>query len=123
MGQDPGFTDSLNQASKANLHALSTGGNPALSPNAQFQNTSDLYSKYTYPALQTYRNTNASAGGLAALSAGYPQSQTNAVNAGGTVASNLGGAVGDIFNPKSANPLMDAWAQLQKARIVGYKAA
>ncbi len=123
MDQDPGFLDSLNQASKANLYGLSTRGNPALNPTAQFQNMTDLYQRNAYPALQNYRNTNSAAGGLASIAAGAPAAQAAAVNAGGTVASNLGGAVGDIFNPKSVNPLMDAWAQLQKAGIVGYKAA
>ena len=103
MSSDPGYSDSLTQASKANLASLSTGGNPALSPNAQAANMLDLQQKTAYPALQNYRNTNSAAGGLSTFA---PASQTVASTGVGTQpnASQAIGtgiaAAGDIFNTK-----------------------
>lgn len=100
MSQDPGFTDALNQAGKASMHALSTFGNPAGSPNAWAQSQSDLYSKFAYPALQTYRNQNANAGGISALTTAAPQASTAAIGSQAGVYGAIGGGIADIFNPQ-----------------------
>ena len=79
MASDPGYTDALDQSAKATLHGLSTGGNPAGSPNAWAASLADLYGKTAYPALQQYRATNAATGGFgsfAGAGAGSP-GQTN----------------------------------------------
>ena len=102
MANDPGYTDALNQTSKSVLHGLSAQGNPADSPNAWAQSLSDIYQQTAYPALQNYRTTNATSGGLAsAFPAGVDannanlESQGDMWNAIGAGAS----AVNNIFNP------------------------
>lgn len=99
LSNDPGYQDAINAASKANLHALSLGGNPALSPNAQAQNLQDLYSRVSYPALQNYRNMNANAGGIASLQTAAPGAAGAGINAGSGVYNALGAGLNDIFNP------------------------
>ena len=96
MANDPGYTDALNQTSKSVLHGLSAQGNPADSPNAWAQSLSDIYQQTAYPALQNYRTTNATSGGLAsAFPAGVDannanlESQGNMWNAIGAGASSL----------------------------------
>jgi hypothetical protein len=120
MSSDPGYSDSLAQASKANLASLSTGGNPALSPNAQAANMLDLQQKTAYPALQNYRNTNSASGGMTSFA---PASQTTA-NAGVSTQPNASqavgtgiAAVGDIFNPKltAAQQYANVMAQFGKS--------
>lgn len=106
MGNDPGFTDSLNMASKANLYGLSSKGNPAGNPTAQAANMEDLFKKTAYPALQNYRGTNAAAGGFGTYAAAAPGAATNAIGAQGNAMAALGGATGDVFNPKQD------WSQL-----------
>jgi hypothetical protein len=114
MSNDPGFNDALNQASKATLHALSTGGNPAGSPNAWAAALNDLYQKQAYNALQEYRRMNAGAGGMAALTTAAPSAANNAITARGNVFGALGGAASDIFNPpRSLKQLLD---EIQKGR-------
>jgi hypothetical protein len=100
MANDPGYTDALNQASKATMHALSVNGNPVGSPNAWGRSLQDLYEKTAYPALNTYRNQNASTGGIASFSAAAPGAATGAINAEGNVFNAVGGGINDIFNPK-----------------------
>ena len=108
MANDPGYTDALNQTSKSVLHGLSAQGNPADSPNAWAQSLSDIYQQTAYPALQNYRTTNATAGGLAsAFPAGVDannanlESQGNMWNAIGAGASSLN----NIFN----TPAQSSW--------------
>lgn len=118
MGNDPGYLDALNQSSKANLYGLSRSvGNPALNPNAQLQNTQDLFQRTAYPALQQYRQGNASAGGLAQIAAGAPAAATAAINSGAGTWNAIGGAAADIFNPKM--PLDQAMATMQRAGVLG----
>lgn len=100
MANDPGYTDALNQASKASMHALSVNGNPVGSPNAWGRSLQDLYEKTAYPALQTFRNQNASTGGIASFSAAAPGAATGAIGAQGNVFNAIGGGINDIFNPK-----------------------
>jgi hypothetical protein len=104
MAADPGYTDALNQTTKATLHGLSVGGNPADSPNAWAKTLEDLNAKFAFPALQNYRSTNASAGGLSALTGAAPAASTGAINAGANVWNSLGAGAADIFSPpKSIN--------------------
>ena len=102
MEDDPGFKDAINQAAKATLHGLSVGGNPAGSPNAWAQSLSDLYQKSTYQALQNYRNQNASAGGMGALTSAAPSAAGNAVSQQGNVFNSIGAAANDIFSPRKS---------------------
>lgn len=99
MADDPGFLDAMNQAAKATLHGLSIHGNPAGSPNAWAKSLTDLFQQQAYRGLQDYRNMNAGAGGLAALTAAAPGAASNAIRSEGNVYSALGGAAADIFNP------------------------
>lgn len=115
MASDPGFTDALDQTTKATLHGLSVSGNPADSPNAWMQTLSDINSKFAFPALQEYRRLNAGTGGLASLTAAAPGAATAGVNAEGNVLNSLGGAAADIFNPPKS--LADL---LREARQAGY---
>tara|TARA_R110000868_G_scaffold19561_3_gene84209 strand:- start:771 stop:2330 length:1560 start_codon:yes stop_codon:yes gene_type:complete len=113
MAKDPGYMDSLNMASKSNLHALSTGGNPALSPNAQSQNMQDLFQKNAYPALQSYRSGNANAGGLATFNAAVPQLQTQAIGSNANMYNALGSGIADVFSPPKTSA--QTLAELLKA--------
>jgi hypothetical protein len=111
MASDPGYTDALNQASTATLHGLSTQGNPAGSPNAWARSLSDLYQKTAYPALQQYRNQNASTGGFGAFNTAAPGASANATNAGAGVYNAVGSGISDIFNPQPS--LADTLRQLR----------
>lgn len=113
MTQDPGYQDALDQTTKATLHGLSVNGNPAGSPNAWTQTLSDVNSKFAYPALQTYRNTNANAGGISTLGTAAPGADTNAVKAGQGVYDSLGAGAANIFNPPQR--LSDILTQLKQA--------
>lgn len=112
MGSDPGFTDALNQSAKGTMHALSaTGGaNPFGSPNAWGASLQDLFQKNAYPALQSYRNTNAVAGGVGNSSSVAPNIFGQAINADSQVGAGTAGAVGSIFNPPTS--LADILKQL-----------
>lgn len=115
MENDPGYQEALKQAAKATLHGLSIGGNPAGSPNAWAQSLTDLYQKTAYPALQNYRNQNASAGGMGALTAAAPAAASGSIAAQGNVFNGIGAAANDIFNPpKSLSQL------LREIRSAGY---
>lgn len=98
IASDPGYQDSLDQAAKAENHALSVNGNPAGSPNAQAQTLLDLQQKTAYPALQAYRNTNASSGGLATGAAAAPGLATSAINQNSTTLGDIGGAISAATN-------------------------
>jgi hypothetical protein len=99
MEDDPGYKEALEQAAKATLHGLSVGGNPAGSPNAWAQSLTDLYKNHSYRALQDYRNQNASAGGMGALTQAAPGAAGSAIASQGNVFNALGAAANDIFNP------------------------
>lgn len=124
MANDPGYTDALDQSSKATLHALSVNGNPAGSPNAWSQSLTDNYQKTAYPALQAYRNANATTGGFSSAGSGaatIPGIGTNlpagatagsgigtqagsntataAIGQSGTTMADLGGAARDVLAP------------------------
>lgn len=101
MANEPGYTDAINQASKATLHGLSTQGNPAGSPNAWAQSLQDLYSKTAYPALQTYRNQAANTGGIGTLTSAAPGAATGAITSQGNVYNAIGAGINDIFNPRT----------------------
>jgi predicted secreted protein len=103
MMNDPGYKDALDSVGKESAAAMSMHGNPADSPNAWKQTQLDVYNKVAYPALQGYRQTNASAGGLASFAAATPAADTAATgaqqniwNAGGSIANNL-------FSPPQTN--------------------
>ncbi len=115
MANDPGYTDALNQASKATLHGLSVQGNPAGSPNAWNQSMTDLYQKTAYPALQNYRNQNAATGGIASFSAAAPAAATGAIGAQGNVYNAIGGGLNDIFNPPKS--LAQQLAELKQSGL------
>ena len=101
MANDPGYTDALNQSSKATLHGLSAQGqgNPADNPNAWAQSLKDNYQQTAYPALQNYRTLNANAGGIASAAPAAIGFQDKAIqsNLAGTQA--IGSAANNIFNP------------------------
>ena len=101
MANDPGYTDALNQSSKATLHGLSAQGqgNPAENPNAWAQSLKDNYQQTAYPALQNYRTLNANAGGIASAAPAAIGFQKDAIqsNLAGTQA--IGSAANNIFNP------------------------
>lgn len=101
MANDPGYTDALNQSSKATLHGLSAQGqgNPADNPNAWAQSLKDNYQQTAYPALQNYRTLNANAGGIASAAPAAIGFQKDAIqsNLAGTQA--IGSAANNIFNP------------------------
>lgn len=99
MASDPGYSDALDQSAKATLHRLSPSGNPVGSPNAWSTTLSDLYKNTAYPALQGYRTTNASAGGLSTFAPAAVGASNAQVGAQGDVLNSLGAAAGDIFNP------------------------
>lgn len=124
MANDPGYTDALDQSSKATLHALSVNGNPAGSPNAWSTSLKDNYEKTAYPALQAYRNANATTGGFSSAGSGattIPGIGTNlpagatagsgigtqagsntataAIGQSGTTMADLGGAARDVLAP------------------------
>ena len=107
MGQDPGFQDALNQAAKANLHALSVQGNPAGSPNAWNQTLTDVFQRFAYPALQNYRNMNSNAGGISNLQTSVPQIAMNSINSEKGVWDAVGAGAADIFNPAKRMTLRD----------------
>lgn len=115
MMNDPGYKDALDSVGKESAAAMSMHGNPADSPNAWKQTQLDVYNKVAYPALQGYRQTNASAGGLASFASAVPAADTAATgaqqniwNAGGSIASNL-------FSPPSQQ------TQLNDAMIAYFK--
>lgn len=112
MANDAGYMDSLNQTSKASMHALSVNGNPAGSPNAWGRTMQDVYEKTAYPALQNYRNTNANAGGIASLQTAAPGAATGAITAQGNVFNAVGAGANDIFNPKPS--LAETLAQYKR---------
>lgn len=107
MGQDPGFQDALNQAAKANLHALSVQGNPAGSPNAWNQTLTDVFQRFAYPALQNYRNMNSNAGGISNLQTSVPQIAMNSINSEKGIWDAVGAGAADIFNPPRRMTLKD----------------
>ena len=134
MESDPGYTDALNQSAKATLHGLSTGGNPAGSPNAWAASLSDLYGKTAYPALQQYRSNNAATGGFGSFaevgarapgytaagtgnSAGFgnpnagAQTDVAAAGAGGNMFNVLGSGLANLTNP--APTLADLLKQMR----------
>ena len=113
MANDPGFQDALNQSAKGTMHALSASGgaNPFGSPNAWGASLQDLFQKNAYPALQNYRNTNATAGGVGNSASVAPNIFGQAINAGSQVGAGTAGAVGSIFNPPST--LADLLKQLR----------
>ena len=134
MESDPGYTDALNQSAKATLHGLSTGGNPAGSPNAWAASLSDLYGKTAYPALQQYRSNNAATGGFGSFaevgarapgytaagtgnSAGFGNpnagAQTDIAAAGATnsMFGGLGAGLADLTTPR--NTLAELLKQLK----------
>lgn len=103
MQNDPGYADAMKSVGNESAAALSMHGNPADSPNAWKQTQLDVYNKVAYPALQGYRQTNASAGGLASFASAVPQADASALNqqqniwnAGGSIANNL-------FSPPQTN--------------------
>jgi hypothetical protein len=99
MANEPGYMDALNQSAKGTLHGLSVQGNPSDSPNAWAQSLQDLTSKFSYPALQQFRNQNAATGGYGAFNAAAPTVATGAIDAGAN-AYNVGGiGLANIFNP------------------------
>ena len=99
MANDPGYTDALNQASKATLHGLSVQGNPSDSPNAWAQSLSDLNSKFAYPALQDYRASNANTGGFGAFNAAAPGAAQTAAGAQSNIYGVAGKTLANITNP------------------------
>lgn len=107
MASDPGFTDALNQASKATMHSLSVNGNPAGSPNAWAQSLADNTAKFAYPALQTYRSQNANSGGISTFNAASPELATGAITAQGQGTNSLGKAAANIFSPAQPTSLAD----------------
>ena len=107
MASDPGYTDALNQASKATLHSLSVNGNPAGSPNAWAQSLADNTAKFAYPALQTYRTQNANSGGISSFNSASPELATGAITAQSQGVNSLGKAAANIFNPAQPTSLAD----------------
>lgn len=115
MASDPGYSDALDQTTKAFLHKASIGGNPAGSPNAWEQTLKDVNSSFAFPALQAYRGLNANAGGIAGSSATSANFAGGAVNAGRGVYDALGAGAADIFNPKKS--LADLMAEFKTAGV------
>ena len=115
LSNEPGFQDALNLASKSNLHALSTGGNPALSPNAQAANMSDLTAKFTMPYLQNYRSINSASGGLSSYAPASINAESNAIQQQGGIFGALGSGAASIFNPPKS--LADI---LKEVKAAGY---
>lgn len=114
MMNDPGYKDAMDSVGKESATAMSMHGNPADSPNAWKQTQLDVYNKVAYPALQGYRQTNASAGGLASFASAVPAADTAAIgatqniwNAGGSIANNL-------FSPPQTNNSFD-WQKFAKS--------
>ena len=102
MASDPGYQDALDQSASAAWRAGSMGGNPAGNPAALSEILDRLYKGTAYPALQTYRGTNASAGGIASGTAAAPGLDTAAINANTNVYNAIGGGVADVMNPQKS---------------------
>ena len=111
MSSDPGYQDALDQATRAftnrNSVGTGTGGVGTAGPNAWSQTLEDLNSKFAFPALQNYRTQNANTGGFSSFNTAAPGMDTGAIAQQGQVFSNIGGAVGDIFNPPRKRTLAD----------------
>lgn len=112
---DPGYKDALAQTTKETLNRLSTGGNPAGSPNAWNQTLTDVNTKLALPALQNYRSMNAGSGGLGALTGAAPAAENAAINANAGVTNAVGAGAANIFNPPQT--LADL---LKAAKAAGY---
>lgn len=117
MDNDPGYKDALDQSANAMLRRLSVKGNPGDSPTAWNQTLQNLYQTTAYPALQNYRQTNASAGGLADFTPAAINASGTEIAQRGRVFGELGGAVGDVTNPPSS--LADIFRDFTRRRSGG----
>lgn len=112
MDMDPGYKDALDSTTKSFLHKASVTGNPVDSPNAWQQTLTDVNSKFAYPALQDYRKTNASSGGLATFAAAAPGMETSAINSTRGIYDSIGAGAADIFNPPKS--MVDLMRELRR---------
>jgi len=60
----------------------------------------DIFSQFAYPALQDYRKTNATTGGIASFNQAAPAAATAAVGSQGNMYNAIGAGINDIFSPK-----------------------
>ena len=97
----PGYSGALDTASQSILRQLSAqNGNPYGNPGGLIEANKSIVSGTALPAIQSYQNQNANAGGLGALASAYPATQMSATQAGSGVLNSLGAAAGEVFNPK-----------------------
>lgn len=107
MANEPGYQDALGATTKATLHGLSVTGNPAGSPNAWAQTLEDVNNKFALPALNSYRNTNATTGGYAGFNlsaARGPDTDATmaALNADDQFYNAIGSGVADLTTPRNS---------------------
>lgn len=108
----PGLKGAMDTSTQTLLRQLSaTGGNPFGNPGGLAEALKYVTGNVALPALQNYRNQNASSGGFGAFSTAAPGAATGAVTAGGNVYADLGRGAANIFNPPTS--LQDALKSLR----------
>lgn len=100
MANEPGYKDALDETMQAYLRKASTGGNVFDNPGVSQEVLKGVNSSFAFPALQNYRNQNASTGGYSAFNTAAPGTAAAAANSQGGLLSTLAGGVSDILNPQ-----------------------
>jgi len=105
IADQPDFQSALDTGTQAAARALSTGGNPALSPTAQGELQKYVTGSLALPQLNTYRSQLGTFGQLGTNQAGTAASQaaaqgSNAIQAGSGVYGSIGHGLGNILNPE-----------------------
>lgn len=99
MMNDPGYADALAQTSDTLLRRLSAqGGNPFGNPGGLIEANKQINASLALPALQNYRNQNASTGGFGAFNTAAPGAMANASGQDNNWLTTLAQGVGSIVN-------------------------
>jgi hypothetical protein len=106
----PGFQQALDAENDSLLRKASVNGNPFGNPGVLAEINKYVTGNLALPALQNYRNQNASTGGYGAFSTAAPQAMTTAAATGAAPYNVLGATAENLFNPQ--NSLADQLAKL-----------
>ena len=105
----------MDTAANALQRRLSTQGNPYGNPGGQIEANKQILAGTALPAIQNYQNQNANTGGLGALAAAYPQTQTAAVGSNANIYNSIGSAIGNVTNTQTS--LADLYKLFNKGSV------
>jgi hypothetical protein len=98
----PGLQSAMDVSSQALMRGLSTQGNPYGNPGGLMEAQKYIMGNVALPALQNYRNQNASTGGFGAFSTAAPQVAGNAIGTSGNMWADIGRGLGQLANPPTS---------------------